>query len=93
MGALTNWSKMNKQIIKDISGRTIAYVIMKVSGTFVGASAIGLAFWQSAVMAAVAGVMEIAEELSRAYLDDGKIDTSELNAISSRLAEEAEEDQ
>jgi hypothetical protein len=93
MGALTNWSKMNKQIIKDISGRTVAYVIMKVSGTFVGASAIGLAFWQSAVMAAVAGVMEIAEELSRAYLDDGKIDTSELNAISSRLAEEAEEDQ
>ena len=78
---------MNKKIIKDISGRTIAYVIMKVSGTFVGASAIGLAFWQSAVMAGVAGVMEIAEELSRAYLNDGTIDTAELNEISSRLSE------
>lgn len=78
---------MNKKIIKDISGRTIAYVIMKVSGTFVGASAIGLAFWQSAVMAGVAGVMEIAEELSRAFLNDGTIDTAELNEISSRLSE------
>jgi hypothetical protein len=87
MGALPHWSKMNKKIIKDISGRTIAYVIMKVSGTFVGASAIGLAFWQSAVMAGVAGVMEIAEELSRAYLNDGTIDTAELNEISSRLSE------
>jgi hypothetical protein len=83
---------MNKTIIKDISGRTIAYVIMKVSGTFVGASAIGLAFWQSAVMAGVAGVMEIAEELSRAYLNDGKIDASELDAISARLAEETAEE-
>jgi len=87
MGALPHWSKMNKKIIKDISGRTIAYVIMKVSGTFVGASAIGLAFWQSAVMAGVAGVMEIAEELSRAFLNDGTIDTAELNEISSRLSE------
>lgn len=80
---------MNKKIIKDISGRTIAYVIMKVSGTFVGASAIGLAFWQSAVMAGVAGIMEIAEELSRAFLNDGTIDTAELNEISSRLSEKA----
>jgi hypothetical protein len=87
MGALPHWSKMNKKIIKDISGRTIAYIIMKVSGTFVGASAIGLAFWQSAVMAGVAGVMEIAEELSRAFLNDGTIDTAELNEISSRLSE------
>jgi hypothetical protein len=89
MGALPHWSKMNKKIIKDISGRTIAYVIMKVSGTFVGASAIGLAFWQSAVMAGVAGIMEIAEELSRAFLNDGTIDTAELNEISSRLSEKA----
>lgn len=79
---------MNKEIIKDISGRTIAYMIMKVSGTFVGASAIGLAFWQSAVMAGVAGIMEIAEELSRAYLNDGSIDKEELNAISARLVED-----
>ena len=79
---------MNKQIIKDISGRTVAYIVMKVSGTFVGASVIGLAFWQSIIMSAVAGVMEVAGEVSRAYLGDGKIDKTELDEISTRLVEE-----
>jgi hypothetical protein len=85
MGAIYHWSKVNKKLIKDISGRTIAYIIMKISGTFVGGSAIGLQFWQSAVMAAFAGVMEIAEELSRAFLNDGKIDQAEVDSTFSDL--------
>lgn len=79
---------MDKKIVKDLSGRTIAYMILKVSGTFVGASAIGLEFWQSLVMAAIAGVMEISEEMSRNYLNDGKITTDELNASFSKLQEQ-----
>lgn len=78
---------MDKSVIKDLSGRTFAYVVMKISGTFVGASAIGLQFWQSIVMAAIAGVMEIAEEMSRNYLNDGQITTEELNASFGKLQE------
>jgi hypothetical protein len=78
---------MDKQIVKDLSGRTIAYIIMKVSGTFVGASAIGLQFWQSIVMASIAGIMEIAEEMSRNYLNDGKITTEEMDASFAKLQE------
>lgn len=78
---------MDKSVIKDLSGRTIAYIIMKISGTFVGASAIGLQFWQSIVMAAIAGVMEIAEEMSRNYLNDGQITTEELNESFGKLQE------
>jgi len=82
---------MDKSIVKDLSGRTVAYVILKVSGAFVGASALGLAFWQSVVMAAIAGVMEIAEEMSRNYLNDGQITTEELNASFTKLQEQNEE--
>jgi hypothetical protein len=78
---------MDKQIVKDLSGRTLAYIIMKISGTFVGGSAIGLQFWQSCVMAAAVGIMEIAEEMSRNYLNDGSISTEEMNASFAKLQE------
>lgn len=78
---------MDKNIVKDLSGRTIAFIIMKVSGTFVGGSAIGLEFWQSIVMAAIAGIMEISEEMSRNYLNDGQITTDEINSSFAKLQE------
>jgi hypothetical protein len=81
---------MNKNVVKDLSGRTIAYIILKISGAFVGGSAIGLAFWQSAIMAAFTGVMEIAEEISRAYLNDGTVSIEELNSSFAKLQDEAD---
>jgi hypothetical protein len=84
--------KMDRQIIKDLSGRTLAYVILKISGAFVGGAAIGLEFWQSAVMAAFTGIMEISEEVSRAYLNDGKVSTEELNESFAKLQDEADEE-
>jgi hypothetical protein len=82
--------KMDRHIIKDLSGRTLAYVILKISGAFVGGSAIGLEFWQSAVMAAFTGLMEISEEVSRAYLNDGKVSTEELNDSFAKLQDETD---
>lgn len=78
---------MDKELIKAISGRTLAYTILKISGTFVGGSAIGLAFWQSCIMAAAVGVMEIAEEMSRSYLNDGQITVEEIDASFNKLVE------
>ena len=83
---------MDRQIIKDLSGRTLAYVILKISGAFVGGAAIGLEFWQSAVMAAFTGIMEISEEVSRAYLNDGKVSTEELNESFAKLQDQADEE-
>lgn len=81
---------MDKQILKALSGRTIAYIILKISGAFVGGSAIGLEFWQSAVMATFTGVMEIAEEMSRNYLNDGQITVEEMDASFAKLQENEE---
>jgi hypothetical protein len=91
MGALTIGVRMDISIIKALSGRTIAYIILKISGAFVGGSAIGLEFWQSAVMAAFTGIMEIAEEMSRNYLNDGQITVEEMDASFAKLQESQDE--
>jgi hypothetical protein len=59
--------------------RTIALTIGKVAAVLTGASLIGVATWQAALMAATVGVLEVAEDLSNAYLEDGKIDPNEIN--------------
>lgn len=76
----------NKMLF-DIIRRTIAVIVLKVTGSFVGGAAIGLELWQNAAMAAIAGVMEVAQELSRSYLADGKIDPEELNRTFGKIAE------
>lgn len=83
---------MDKTVVKALSGRTVAYVILKISGAFVGGSAIGLQFWQSIVMAAFTGIMEISEEMSRNYLNDGSISEEEINASAAKLIEKAEQE-
>lgn len=70
----------------DIIRRTIAVVILNITGAFVGGSVIGIEVWQAAVMAAVAGVMGVAQELSRSYLADGMLDVNEINAVFGKAA-------
>jgi hypothetical protein len=63
----------------DILRRTIAVIILKVTGIFVGGAAIGLEVSAAVAMAAFAGVIDVAQELSRSYLADGKLDVNEIN--------------
>lgn len=78
------------KIWKDISFRTIATIILKVSTTGGGASLLGANRSLALLLAAWVGIMEVAEEMSKAYLDDGKITTAELNAASQRIIQKAE---
>ena len=57
--------------VKRISKRALAYIILKVSGTLGGGFVFGIEVWQAAAMAAFIGLMEISEEMSRAYVVDG----------------------
>lgn len=70
----------------DVIRRTLAVVVLKVTGTFVGGAAIGLEMWQTAVMAGVAGIMDVAQELSRSYLADGMLDIDEINRTFGKIA-------
>jgi hypothetical protein len=76
-------------MVFDIIRRTFAVVILNITGAFVGGSVVGIELWQSAAMAAAAGVMGVAQELSRSYLSDGQIDVDEINRAFGKAAEKS----
>jgi hypothetical protein len=67
--------------IKSISKRTVAYVVLKVSATLGGGFVVGVEVWQAAAVAAFVGIMEVAEEISRAYVVDGDVSDADVNEI------------
>jgi hypothetical protein len=75
------------KIAKIIAKRTIALIILRVSGTFAAGSIAGVELWQSALVAAFVGVMDVAENLSRAYVSDGSLTIDEINVAFSSSAE------
>jgi hypothetical protein len=71
----------------DIARRTLAVIILKVTGIFVGGAVIGLEVMQAVAMAAFAGIIDVAQELSRSYLADGEIDADEINKSFGKIAD------
>jgi hypothetical protein len=71
----------------DIARRTLAVIILKVTGIFVGGAVIGLEVIQAVAMAAFAGVIDVAQELSRSYLADGQLDADEINKSFGKIAD------
>jgi hypothetical protein len=74
-------------MLLDIIRRTFAVIILKVTGIFVGGAVIGLEIAQATAMAAFAGIIDVAQELSRSYLADGKLDPNEINKTFGRIAD------
>lgn len=77
--------------LKKISSRAIAYIILKVSGTLGGGFVMGIEVWQAAAMAAFIGLMEVAEEVSRAYVVDGDVSDEDIDEIFGDFADEDSE--
>ena len=71
----------------DIARRTFAVIILKVTGIFVGGAVIGLEVFQAVAMAAFAGIIDVAQELSRSYLADGSLDADEINKSFGKIAD------
>jgi hypothetical protein len=69
--------------------RTIALVILKVSAVLAAGTIGGVEIWQSALIAAFVGIMEVAESLASAYVVDGKLDHDEINIAFASSAEAA----
>ena len=76
------------QNLKAISKRTVAYIVLKVSGTLGGGFIMGIEVWQAAAMAAFIGFMEVTEEISRAYVTDGDISEADIDDIFGGLEHE-----
>ena len=79
------------QNLKSISKRTVAYIVLKVSGTLGGGFVMGVEVWQAAAMAAFIGFMEVAEEISRAYVVDGDVSETDIDDIFGEFAVDHED--
>ena len=57
----------------------------------VGAGAIaGVSLWKAVMMAGVGGVATVVEGLARAYMDDGKLDAEEIDAVFNKVDKKAQ---
>lgn len=73
---------------KEILKRIAATVIMKVSGMLAVGSFAGIEPLKTAAIAAGVGVLEVIEELAKAYKEDGVLTDDEINAAFSDVEEE-----
>ena len=72
-------------------------IIMRIVATFaasvlgvIGAGAIaGVDIWKACFMAGMAGVATVVEGLSRAFLDDGKLSSAEINQVFTKVDKKA----
>jgi hypothetical protein len=71
----------------DIARRTVAVIILKVTGVFVGGAVIGLEVRDAIAMAAFAGLMDVGQELSRSYLAEGRLDPEDINKSFGKIAD------
>jgi hypothetical protein len=79
--------------------KTTYNIILRIIATFaasglsvIGAGAIaGVSLWKACFMAGMAGVATVVEGLSRAFLDDGKLTSSEINQVFSKVDKKAKE--
>lgn len=70
---------------------------MRIVATFaasglgvMGAGAIaGVELWKACFMAGMAGVATVVEGLSRAFLDDGKLSSTEINEVFNKVDKKA----
>lgn len=71
--------------LKDLSGLTIAVIVLKISTTGGGLSLMGVDTLIALAGAAWVGILEVAEETSKAYLADGKVDAADRIAIGRKI--------
>ena len=72
-------------------------IFLRILATFaasglgvIGAGAIaGVPIWKACLMAGVAGVAVVVEGLSRAFLDDGRLSSTEINQVFTKVDKKA----
>jgi len=78
--------------------KTMTNILLRIIATFaasglsvIGAGAIaGIPLWKACFMAGMAGVATVIEGLSRAFLDDGKLSSAEINQVFNKVDKKAE---
>lgn len=73
------------EALKNVLMRIVAVFAASGLGV-IGAGAIAdVPLWKAMFMAGIAGVATVVEGLARAFLDDGRIDTKEINEVFNKV--------
>jgi hypothetical protein len=72
--------------VKEILKRTAAMTIAKISAVFALGSVAGVSLAQNLLMTVGMGILEVAEDLSNSYLEDGKLTDAEIDATFKKVA-------
>jgi hypothetical protein len=79
------------KILNNVILRIIAVFAASGLGV-IGAGAIaGVELWKACFMAGMAGVATVIEGLAREFLDDGKLELSEINGVFNKVDKKAQE--
>jgi hypothetical protein len=70
---------MDKETTMSIIGRIVALFLVSALTTVGAGAIIGIDTVQTAILAGVMGVANVVEDLSRSYLNDGKLSKKEVN--------------
>lgn len=70
---------MDKETLTSLVGRIIALFLVSALTTIGAGAIIGIDTLQTAILAGVMGVANVVEDLSRGYLNDGKLSKTEIN--------------
>ena len=81
----TSKSKKKLKLTLDISYRVIATFVASALGVIGAGSLVGIDAWLSASLGGLLAVAKVVEKLALAFLEDGKIDQEEVNAIFSQV--------
>ena len=70
---------MDKEIVTSLIGRIVALFLVSALTTIGAGAIIGIDTLQTAILAGVMGVANVVEDLSRGYLNDGKLSKKEID--------------
>ena len=70
---------MDKETTMSIIGRMVALFLVSALTTVGAGAIIGIDTVQTAILAGVMGIANVVEDLSRSYLNDGKLSKKEIN--------------
>jgi hypothetical protein len=90
--------KREEKKTEEVKMKATYNILMRIVATFaasglsvIGAGAIaGVPLWKACFMAGMAGVATVVEGLSRAFLDDGKLSSAEINAVFNKVDKKAQ---
>lgn len=70
---------MDKETVMGLLGRIVALFLVSALTTIGAGAIIGIDTLQTAILAGVMGVANVVEDLSRGYLNDGKLSKKEID--------------